>query len=229
MDRSLKERVIGASVLVVLAVWLIPWVLDGPVPDAESGAVQAPSAERSAPLRTQTIRLDGQRVAPEPAGETDIPGTPVAQVAEDDSGDLVEVTAASPPDVPATPSMRATAEIELDAPSANASVVAANTPRPVVSEPSAPASGATAATTVTATSGSGWFVQVGSFEAEENARRLAGRLADAGFTARLYPHTSGGRQMYRVRVGPQPDREGADEIASSLLANNFHAQVVSSD
>ena len=229
MDRSLKERVIGASVLVVLAVWLIPWVLDGPVPDAETGAVQAPSAERSAPLRTQTIRLDGQQVASEPAGETDIPATPVAQGSEDDSGDLVDITATTLPDAPATPSMRATTEVELDAPSANASVVAANAPRQVVSEPSAPASVTTAATTVPAATGPGWFVQVGSFADEENARRLAGRLADAGFTARLYPHTSGGRQMYRVRVGPQPDRDGADEIASSLLANSFHAQVVSSD
>ena len=35
MDRSLKERLIGASVLVGLAVWLIPWVLDGPLPDTE--------------------------------------------------------------------------------------------------------------------------------------------------------------------------------------------------
>ena len=231
MDRSLKERVIGASVLVVLAVWLIPWVLDGPVPDAETGAVQAPSAERSAPLRTQTIRLDNNQLVPAPAGETDIPATPVAQGSQDDSGDPVDITAATLPDAdaPATPSMRATTEVELDAPSANASVVAANAPRPVVSEPSAPASVTTAATTVPAATGPGWFVQVGSFADEENARRLAGRLADAGFTARLYPHTSGGRQMFRVRVGPQPDRDGADEIASSLLANSFHAQVVSSD
>ena len=30
MDAHLKERLIGAVVLVVLGVWLIPWVLDGP-------------------------------------------------------------------------------------------------------------------------------------------------------------------------------------------------------
>ena len=74
MDRSLKERVIGASVLVGLAVWLIPWVLDGPLPDAETGTVWTPSAERSAPVRTQTIRLEGQQAAPAPVTETDIPG-----------------------------------------------------------------------------------------------------------------------------------------------------------
>ena len=229
MDRSLKERVIGASVLVVLAVWLIPWVLDGPVPDAETGAVQAPSTERSAPLRTQTIRLDDQQVAPVPAGETDIPATPVAQDSQDDTGDLVEAAAATPPEVPAMPSLRVTADVEPDTPSAGASVVAANAPRQVAGETGSPASGGTTAATVPGPSGPGWFVQVGSFEAEENARRLAGRLADAGFAARLYPHTSGGRQMHRVRVGPEPSREGAEEIASSLLARDFRADVVSSD
>ena len=30
MDQGLKERLIGAAVLVALGVWLIPWVLDGP-------------------------------------------------------------------------------------------------------------------------------------------------------------------------------------------------------
>ena len=30
MDQGLKERLVGAAVLVAIAVWLIPWVLDGP-------------------------------------------------------------------------------------------------------------------------------------------------------------------------------------------------------
>ena len=29
MDRHLKERLIGATVLVVIGVWIIPWLLDG--------------------------------------------------------------------------------------------------------------------------------------------------------------------------------------------------------
>src|SRR5690606_40784705 len=29
MDQGLKERLIGAAVLIGLAVWLVPWVLDG--------------------------------------------------------------------------------------------------------------------------------------------------------------------------------------------------------
>ena len=192
MDRSLKERVIGASVLVGLAVWLIPWVLDGPVQDAEVGAAQVPAAERSAPLRTQTIRLDGQPNSSTQAGATDIPGRPVPQGPEEVPEGTLDVSVAPQPDAPA-------------------------------------ASGATSSTTAPAQSGPGWLVQVGSFGSEENARRQADRIADAGYTARLYPHSAGGGVMYRVRVGPEPSREGAEEIASSLRDQQFVAQVVSSD
>jgi len=62
MDPRLKERLIGAAVLVALGVWLIPWVLDGRVREPEVSAVslQLPSLEESAPIRSQTIDLDGR-------------------------------------------------------------------------------------------------------------------------------------------------------------------------
>ena len=230
MDRSLKERVIGASVLVGLAVWLIPWVLDGPVPDAEVGAAQVPAAERSAPLRTQTIRLDDQPNSSTQAGATDIPGTPVPQDSEEAPGVTFEVSSVAQPDAPAAPApISTTAEVRLDSPSGNAAVVSASAPRENANEPNAAGSGTTSSTTSPGDTGPGWLVQVGSYRDEENARRQAGRMADAGFTARLFPHRSGGELMYRVRIGPEPGREGADEIASFLRDQGFVAQVVSSD
>lgn len=230
MDRSLKERVIGASVLVALAVWLIPWVLDGPVPDAESGAAQAPVAAGSAPLRTQTIRLENQQNASAQGDAPDIPGMPTPL----DSGEVAQVTleaSSEPqPEIAAVPAPgRPAAEMQLDAPSGSAAVVSAGVSGDVGNAPNPAASGTGLSATTSVEPAADWFVQVGSFEAEENARRLAGRLVDAGYTARLYPHRSGGRQMYRVRVGPEPSRERADEIASSLLARDFRAQVVNND
>ncbi len=193
MDRSLKERVIGASVLVALAVWLIPWVLDGPVPDAESGAAQALADERSAPLRTRTIRLDNRQNTSAQSDTPDIPAFPTPQDSEEVARVTIEASAGAQSEAPAAPvPMRTTAEVEVEA-------------------------------------GPGWLVQVASFGDEENARQVAGRLVEAGYTARLYPHRSGGNLMYRVRVGPEPSREGADEIASSLRNRGYVAQVVSSD
>lgn len=193
MDRSLKERVIGASVLVALAVWLIPWILDGPVPDAESGAAQTPAAERSAPLRTQTIRLENRQNSSAQSDTPDIPGSPTPQDSEEVARVALEASAGAQPGAPAAPvPIPTTAEAQVEV------------------EP-------------------GWLVQVGSFGDEENARQVAGRLVEAGYTARLYPHRSGGNLMYRVRVGPEPSREGADDIASSLRNRGYVAQVVSSD
>jgi len=193
MDRSLKERVIGASVLVALAVWLIPWILDGPVPDAESGAAQAPAAERSAPLRTQTIRLEDRQNSSPQSDAPDVPGYTAPQDSEEVASVTLEASSGAQPGaaampVPLPPNAEAQVEVEP-----------------------------------------GWLVQVGSFGDEENARQVAGRLVEAGFSARLYPHRSGGNLMYRVRVGPEPSRDGADEIASSLRNRGYVAQVVSSD
>ena len=230
MDRSLKERVIGASVLVALAVWLIPWVLDGPVPDIEPGAAQAPVAEGSAPLRTQTIRLENQQNSSAQGEAPDIPGVltlqdsgEVAQVMPEASPDpQTEIAAAPAPGGPAT-------EVRVDASSGSAAVVSAGVSREVRGASRAAASGTGSSAAPSVEPGSGWLVQVGSFGEEENARRLADRLASAGYTARLYPHRSGGGLMYRVRVGPESSREGAEEIASSLRDRSFRAQVVSSD
>src|SRR5688572_2563021 len=59
MDQGLKERLVGAAVLVAIAVWLIPWVLDGPEggTEAPGDSLQLPSAEEPMPMRTQTLRL----------------------------------------------------------------------------------------------------------------------------------------------------------------------------
>ena len=68
MDQGLKERLVGAAVLVAIAVWLIPWVLDGPEGPLETNgsALQLPAAEEPMPMRTQTLRLGD---AAEPSAE----------------------------------------------------------------------------------------------------------------------------------------------------------------
>ena len=66
MDRGLKERLVGAAVLVTLGVWLIPWLLDGPAQTSrdESETLQLPLPADTTPLRSQTITLDSEREPP---------------------------------------------------------------------------------------------------------------------------------------------------------------------
>ncbi len=69
MDRGLKERLIGAAVLVALAFWLIPWALNGPDPTEEADVretLELPAAQgSSAPVRTHTVYLDENRTPAE--------------------------------------------------------------------------------------------------------------------------------------------------------------------
>ena len=59
MDQGLKERLVGAAVLVAIAVWLIPWVLDGP----ESGRRNARAARCSCRRPRSRCRCARRRCA----------------------------------------------------------------------------------------------------------------------------------------------------------------------
>ena len=68
MDRALKERVIGAIVLVVLAILVVPVFLDGPSGESETvqQSVSLPGQNQQ-DRQTQTIVLERDRTEPVPA------------------------------------------------------------------------------------------------------------------------------------------------------------------
>src|SRR5690606_24205647 len=68
-----------------------------------------------------------------------------------------------------------------------------------------------------------WAVQVGSFGDEDNAERLAQRVAALGHSPRITTYRAGGKVMYRVRIGPHATREAAEAAASALAARGFPA------
>ena len=67
MDRSLKERIIGAVVLVVFAVMVVPVFLDGPSTTTEiiTESVSLPG-QNGQTRKSQTIVLERDRTEPEP-------------------------------------------------------------------------------------------------------------------------------------------------------------------
>jgi DedD protein len=206
MDQGLKERLVGAAVLVAIAVWLIPWVLDGPEGGAEApeSSLQLPSAEEPMPMRTQTLKLGD---APESsAGPAPAPSaTPPA-----------EQTAATA--VPPKPAAESRDEPKVEAESTRVAANLAAEPPKTVPAAALPKPQAAAA--------GDWTVQVGSFEDEENARRLAQRVATFGHKAEVSSSKSGARTLYRVRVGPQATKAAADAAASALRAHGVEARVV---
>lgn len=220
MDQGLKERLVGAAVLVAIGVWLIPWVLDGPENTSENStsSLQLPAAEEPVPMRTQTLRI----------------GSPAEQQAAAPAAPQPEPSAATPaaPEPPAAaPEPAADSEAEVAVataapePATVAPAPATPAPKPAATPAPAPRP---AAPPATAAKGD-WVVQLGSFGAEDNARKLAQRADQFGYKASVSSTRANGRTLYRVRVGPYETRRSADAAASALAAHDLKGQVVAAD
>ena len=211
MDEVLKARLIGAAVLVAIAVLLIPELLSGRK-SAE------PVAEEAGPRgsRTFTIELGGGAgqsirtpttvtTAPEPLPSAPPPAATVAApVAEP----AAPVETAPPLEKVAA----ATVEPEPAPPPAAAPTVAKPTPPPA----SAPSRG-------------GWAVQVGAFGSADTAAKLVRDLSGAGYRAFVSPVARGGKTLHRVRVGPEAEKVDAEQLAGRLKARGLPATVVQNE
>jgi len=208
MDQGLKERLVGAAVLVAIAVWLIPWVLDGPEDgaDTQASSLQLPSAEEPMPMRTQTLKLgdaseESAQPAPAPAPAAAPPPQPAVATAEP----AKDKTAAASEPQPQAETTLAAAAVPAERPPA-----AAAPPKPEQQK-----------------AVGDWTVQLGSFSEEVNAKRLAQRAGTFGYKAEVSSVRNSGKTLYRVRVGPQATRAAADAAASALKAHGVDARVVS--
>lgn len=75
-----------------------------------------------------------------------------------------------------------------------------------------------------------FYVQAGAFADELNARRLADRLAASGFNdVQVQPGRSGGRQLYRVRLGPLESVADFDSIVARMHASGFPDAILAAD
>lgn len=225
MDSQVKERIIGAVVLVALGVWLIPWILDGSDPgEAAPDALPElllPSTDEILPLRTENVDLTRRPPAPveaEPAN---------AALASESTPPLNQAPAVeSPPEIaPAVSASRAATAADSPPAAPPAS------PEPVRSSPAAAVSTppATARPAANAPPAGAWAVQVGAFGERANAVQLASRVSDYGFAAQVSEYRSNGRTMHRVRVGGFATREQADAARSSLAAHGVPGTVMPSD
>lgn len=93
-------------------------------------------------------------------------------------------------------------------PPPTATATATRAPTPAPTRAAAPASAEPAQGTV--------FVQVYSSSNGARAREIAGELRKAGFPVVLAEAPAGGGTTYRVRVGPYPSRDQAEQAAVKL-------------
>jgi len=207
MERALKERIIGAAVLVLFVVLVVPVFLDGPPEDGEivSERVLLPGQDGQ---DTKTVVLDRERSAPLPAASKVNEPVAAPEIATEQRP-VQEKPVPKP--LVAQPSPAAAEPVEQ---------------RPVEQKPvekqSVPPPPKPANTSATGM----WAVQLGSFSNKENAEKLAADLRKQGYAAFLSQLTTDAGTLHRVRIGPQKDREAAEAMASRLAKANHKGQVL---
>ena len=236
MDQALKARLIGAVILVGLAVLVIPELLSGrkndqPAPSAVT--TDGPVTPQASPAsRTITIELGAQQSDPRAGSVADSPAqTPVPEPVEqvDRPSQQADATAATADTTVANDASTKTVAPPV-ADARPAARVAATTPAVKTADGTAPAK-PVANSSPQAASGSGrtWSVQVGAFSTSTAAQKLATELDGAGFAAYVASARQGSKALHRVRVGPVPDRSEADRLASRLKSRGLPVTVVAND
>lgn len=116
MDRGLKERLVGAAVLVAIGAWAIPWVLDGPEqvsqPAATALDLPVPSAENPS-VRTETVMLD-RRESPAANPSPTTPAGSARTSSREDNGTTAPARPASSPVPVAQPEPAPTERVAAD-------------------------------------------------------------------------------------------------------------------
>lgn len=203
MERQLKERIVGATVIVALGIIVIPWLLDGPAqsPRPVEQAIELPPAEQ--PGRTYTIPLDP---AAGPPVQVDNGSDPQPLPSRPEVGAVQRPSPEPPAEQVTRPQQRPAPQPAQPAPRP-----APQATPPVAAPQAAPPQAQPAAN-------GPYAVQVGSFSSADNAEALRGRLASAGFDAFVSRTVTDAGTMHRVRVGPVPSREAAGQLLTRLGA-----------
>lgn len=205
-DFNPRHRIIGAVILVALAVIFLPMLLsDHPPASHSTGSGELPTADTrvvTVPVPQSGDKPDATRrtvtgsaaTAPSPPAKTiAVPVEPVLPAPIDEGAGNADTTApATAPSPPAKKSEPAPAK------------VSAPTAKPATS----------AASTSSATGK--WVVQAGAFSQLENARHLQERLRQKGFSATLDPANPAHGKTVKVLVGPYPDAAAAKAAAARL-------------
>lgn len=214
MEFLLKQRLIGAVVLVALGVIFIPMLLEGPnrnlvpemepLPEPEDQPVSQPLERFPAAGEIPTepeLSIVQTDAAPEPQPGIEPPETEDTAATAD--GKVVplplpelEPKAEPKPEPKAEPKPKAELKPE---------------PKPEPAKQSAEKTKPTEPEVL-----GNWVLQAGSFSSEQNALRLRDKLREADFVTQVERVRVAGKTHFRVRVGPYLERAEAERDQKKL-------------
>jgi DedD protein len=211
--------VIGAVVLVALAVIFVPMVLEGPDEEPVPQIGGMPDYADSLAEEERAMVEDRLPLPPEPVRTVilDESSPPSASERESPPDESTEPVAAQTETQPVPEGAQAVEpaagagagpEPAAPEPAAMEETVASTAvaPAPVAPPPAKPETQAPGA----------WVVQVGSFQNKANALGLQDRLRKAGFDGFVERVQLDSGVRYRVRVGPELERENAENLLARL-------------
>jgi DedD protein len=187
LRRRARRRLIGAIALVLALVIVPPWIMDlEPRPVTTDLKVEIPPQ-------------DANRLKP-PAAVAKAPD--------------VAPAAAKPEATPAAEAKPAPSAGEK--PKADPARSTTRTDAATVARAAPDAKSADAKRAEAILNAEGFVVQLGVFADKENAKKLEARLAKAGVEHYSESVSAGGGEQTRVRAGPYPSREAAEQAREKL-------------
>ncbi|MCY4420335.1 MAG: SPOR domain-containing protein [Gammaproteobacteria bacterium] len=194
METNLKQRLIGAVVIIALAVIFVPMLFDGSG-RKESSMVEAELSLAPPKFNFESQLPDAEQLDSLPAAEKD----PVPQAVTADP--VSEPTAVSAP---------ADKPDKVEKP-----VVQESKPEPEP-EPKPEPVKPTASQIESVPSLGAWAVQVAAFEEKSTALALQKKLTDGKFSSFTEKLEKGGKVLYRVKAGPELKRENAHQLRAKI-------------
>jgi cell division septation protein DedD len=228
MDSGLKQRLIGAAVLVALAVIFLPMLVQGPAPD--SGVSDVPLTMPEAPqgdYETRDLPLVTPGAAPD--------GGAVGLQRETDSGALPTVDTGSASAQPAASQAVPLGDSGVSAPTAlPAEPTPTPAPAPTVTpaKPQAPTVAPAKPQALPATSGGGdYAVHFGSYATSGNAETIIRQLRGSQLPGYSERTILNGKPAWRVRIGPYASRADAEaaRLRAAHVRDDVSARVVALD
>jgi DedD protein len=231
MERRLKERLVGATILVVLIVLLVPELLSGPSRPLRTSAMTGGSNDT---VRNVTVDLATSKATPAPDSAASAAAPMESQPPVESPPPRIDPPQAADGDrsdqAPPTPDLRVDhgAPPSITTPAAQPPLGAAvENPSPPPSSPSVRArSKARQAAAPSPAPHPVWAVQTGSFASRANAEKQVRRLKAHESSVYLSSGGKGSALRYRVRVGPYTDRAAAERALARLRQQGESASLV---
>jgi DedD protein len=225
MDPGLKKRLLGAVVLIALAVIFVPMLLPGSRSGSQSASIKA-VPEPSGELQTRVLQVgpNSASAGSSTAAAINDPDHVATLNLESHAATTLQPLSSG---LPIEATTQPAASAPASAPPKPEPAAVAKAPAPSVPATSAPAKAEPIAGGPGAAAGALYTVNLGVYANHASANKLVANAKQHGFTALATPETYQGKSVMRVRVGPFHSRAEAE--AARLKLKDFEKVAMSID